>query len=114
MTAIDKTMYNITLIWDGNCVEVQDRYSNLARLYNRLDDGLAEAHTLISIHEPTLFPKFTSKDIPTFPQKLLIHTEERLARRQREIERCLEFLFSNNLIQELLEYVVSTDLSQYC
>ena len=87
-------MYNITLIWDGNCVEVQDRYSNLARLYERLTHGLPP------------------NDVPPFPPKLWIHTEAKMAIREGELERCLKYLFNNIKIQEPLEYAVSTGLSR--
>lgn len=64
VAAADKTMYNITVVWDWVSVVVQDRYSNLARLYSRLTQS---------------FPK---KSVPSFPQKLLIHTEAKLAERR--------------------------------
>ena len=90
----DKTMYNIAVEWDWTSVIVQDRYSNLQKLFSRLTQS------------------FPQKNVPSFPPKLLIHTEAKLAERRTNIESCLIYLFSRIEIQELLDYLVSTGLTQ--
>ena len=76
VAAADKTMYNIAVEWDWTSVVVQDRYSNLQKLFSRLTQ------------------RFPRKFVPSFPRKLLFHTESKLAERRKNIEDCLNYLFA--------------------